>query len=244
MKWKGLHPLLYGLLPVSRDDSDATDIMRHASESSARLPLATLPALLDLFAAVWEINAALTVARPNEVRNLDKQVASVLEEVRTNYLAGATLYKMRERDKAAPYSVSQKPAKSCYHNSKRNANTVRHALYEDGYTFMLDKEGGALMELAQELTNLSLDLYLPFSQPRQGRAHRFESIFRTGIEMVKSNARTDETTLIAMVAGHVLKRLERISGGICPLIGAERNSAGTAFCRTICRATLHSTLWK
>jgi len=228
IEMEGLHPLLYSLLPVSRDDSNATDMMQRASETSARLPLATLPALLDLFAAVWEINAALTVARPNEVRNLDKQVASILEEVRTNYLAGATLYKMRERDKAALYSVFTEACKILLPQQKEGANAVRHALYEDGYTFMLDKEGGALMELAQKLTDLSLKLYIPSSQVK-GRAHRYESIFRTGIEMIKSNARTDEETLIAMVAGHILKRLERIGGGKCPTFGEERNHAAQCF---------------
>ena len=228
LEMEGLHPLLYGLLPVSRDDSDAIDIMRQASESSARLPLATLPALLDLFAAVWEINAALTVARPNEIRNLDKQVASVLEEVRTNYLAGATLYKMRERDKAAPYPAFTEACKILLPQQTGNVNIVRRSLYDEGYTFMFDKEGGALMELAQELTNLSLDLYIPSSKPK-GRAHRYESIFRTGIEMIKSNARTDEKTLIAMVAGHILKRLERISGGRCPTFGEKRNNVAQCF---------------
>jgi hypothetical protein len=229
IEMEGLHPLLYGLFPTSRDDIETTDMTQRASETSARLPLVALSTMLDLLAATWEINAGLSVANPNEFRNLDKQVASILEEVRMNYLAGATLYKMRERDKAAPYQAFTKACQILLPQEKGHTDNVRHALYSDGYTLMLDKEGGTLMELAQELTDLSLQLYLPLSQPRQGRAHRFESIFRTGIEVIKSNARREDTTLIGMVAGHLLKRLARISGGVCPTIGAEQNNVAQRF---------------
>ncbi len=54
----------------------------------------------------------------------------------------------------------------------------------------------------------------------KGRAHRFETLFRTGVEAVKNNASSSENgeELIARVAGTVLKRLERIidGGGYCP----------------------------
>lgn len=105
IEMEGLHPLLYGLLPSRRTDTEFIDVDQRASESSARLSITSLQVMLDLLAAVWEVTAALYRGKLNERRNLDKQVASVLEEVKTNYLAGATFYKMRERDKAAPYEA-------------------------------------------------------------------------------------------------------------------------------------------
>jgi hypothetical protein len=76
IEMEGLHPLLYSLLPVQRTGDMTTS--QSASESSARLPLACLVALLDLLAAVWEVNAALQTGKPDERRNLDKQVAGIL----------------------------------------------------------------------------------------------------------------------------------------------------------------------
>src|SRR5205807_2075337 len=98
IEMEGLHPLLYSLIPVRHADKAFGDTGVCPSEGSAQLPLAALSTLLDLLAAVWEINAALYQGKSNE-RNLDKQVAIILEEVRANYLAGATLYKACERDR-------------------------------------------------------------------------------------------------------------------------------------------------
>ncbi|MFL5692059.1 MAG: type I-D CRISPR-associated protein Cas10d/Csc3, partial [Ktedonobacteraceae bacterium] len=105
IEMEGLHPLLYCLLPIRRTDAEFADVDQRATESNARLSITSLEVMLDLLAAVWEVNAALYRGKPDERRNLDKQVASVLEEVKTNCLAGATLFKMRERDQAAPYEI-------------------------------------------------------------------------------------------------------------------------------------------
>lgn len=224
IEMEGLHPLLYGLLPIHRTDAEFTDMSQRASESSARLSITALQVALDLLAAVWEINAALYRSRPNERRNLDKQVASVLEEINTNYLAGATLYKMRERDKAAPYPAF---TRACWLLLPQNGNQfdeVRRTLYTDGYQLMIDKEGGDIMNLAQKITDTSLKLYFPSAKPK-GRAHRFETIFRTGVEAIKSNANIDDDAEhVARVAGSILKRLERIreSGGYCPAYGTAQ----------------------
>ena len=53
---------------------------------------------------------------------------------------------------------------------------------------MIDKEGGAMVNLAQEITDTSLKLFLPLAYPEVGRAHRYESMFRTGVEVIKTNA--------------------------------------------------------
>jgi CRISPR-associated protein Csc3 len=230
IEMEGLPPLFYGLLPVkARDENTLGDTFR-ASETSARLPLAALPVMLDLVAAIWEINAALFPGKPGEARNLDKQIASILEEVKTNYLAGATLYKMRERDKAEPYPAFIMACRMLLPQQGEALDSPRCILQEAGYTLMLDKEGGMLMNLADEIAEKSLQVYRPSSK-KEGRAHRFETLFRTGVEAIKSNATNNlcEEELTARVAGTVLKRLERIledrKKGYGPLYGAEQVKA-------------------
>src|SRR5437588_4880300 len=53
IEMEGLHPLLYGLLPIRRTNAEFTVIDQRASESSARLSIAALQVTLDLLAAVW-----------------------------------------------------------------------------------------------------------------------------------------------------------------------------------------------
>lgn len=234
IEMEGLHPLLYSLFPVQRteaiDDTQSPAI--DVAMSNTRIPLACLVTMLDLLAAVWEINAGLHSGRPDERRNLDKQVAGVLEEVRSNYLAGATLYKMRERDKAAPYSAFTRACQILLPQSVGENDPIRHTLYQEGYELMFDKEGGAMVNLAQEITDTSLKLYLPF-RSKEGRAHRYESIFRTGIEVIKTNASTSDEELIAKVAGNILKRLDRISGGAKPAYGEARVEIAEAFAKLL-----------
>ncbi len=221
IEMEGLHPLLYCLLPIRRTDAEFADVDQRATESNARLSITSLAVMLDLLAAVWEINAALYRGKPDERRNLDKQVASVLEEVKTNYLAGATLYKMRERDKAAPYEIFTRACQILLPQYGGKFDKARRDLYANGYELMIDKEGGDMMNLAQQITDVNLKLYRPSAKPK-GRAHRFETIFRTGVEAIKSNANIDDDAeLMARVAGKVLKRLERIkeTGGYCPTYG-------------------------
>ncbi len=228
IEMEGLHPLLYSLFPVQRTGTGDITTFQSASESSARLPLACLVALLDLLAAVWEVNAALQTGRPDERRNLDKQIAGILEEVRSNFLAGATLYKERKRDKAAPYPAFIRACQILLPQQEDRPDPIRHALYEDGYELMIDKEGGAMVNLAQEITDTSLKLYLPLTS-KEGRAHRYESIFRTGIEVIKTNAVTSDDELVAKVAGNILKRLDRIGGGATPTYGESRVEIAGAF---------------
>lgn len=85
-----------------------------------------------------------------------------------------------------------------------------------------------MMSLAQSITDMSLKLYLP-STKREGRAHRYETLFRTGVEAIKSNASIDDEELAARVAGNILKRLDRISGGACPTYGIAQMVAAKDF---------------
>ncbi|HEY0753926.1 MAG TPA: type I-D CRISPR-associated protein Cas10d/Csc3 [Ktedonobacteraceae bacterium] len=227
IEMEGVHPLLAGLLPV-RYSTDDSSISSRPTESSARLPLAALPALLDLFAAIWEITAALFPGKPGDFRNLDKQVASILEEVKINTLAGATLYKKRERDKTGIYPLFTRACQILLPQGEGRSDAARSTLHEAGYTLMLDQEGETWMNLVQEITNTSLELYLPLTK-LEGRAHRYESMFRTGLGVIKGNARMEDAELIAIVAGHILKRLERISGGVCPTSGGVRTETASRF---------------
>ena len=70
------------------------------------------------------------------------------------------------------------------------------------------------MNLAEKITLSSLQLCRP-SIKAKGRAHRLETLFRTGVEAMKNNASStgNEDELIARVAGTVLKRLERLVDG-------------------------------
>ena len=228
IEMEGLHPLLCSLLPVKDNNGDAVDSFSRASEASARLSLAAVPALLDLLAAIWEINAALYPTKPNELRNLDKQIASILEEIKTNYLAGATLFKTRERHKSESYPMFTRACQILLPQGVEVADGARHILHESRYMLMLDKEGGALMNLAQEITDRSLQIYDPTSQPKKGRVHRFETLFRTGVEAIKcsTNRNLSEEELTARVAGTILKRLERLledrKKGYGPLYGVEQ----------------------
>ena len=161
IEMEGLHPLLTGLMPMRRIEDEFADSDMRASESGARLPMATLPVMLDLLAAVWEINAGLHQSKGNERRNLDKQVAYILEEVKTNYLAGATLYKQRERDKASAYPAFTRACQILLPQQGDHADEIRRALSAEGYELMIDKEGGDLMNLAERITETCLQLYHP-----------------------------------------------------------------------------------
>src|SRR5207302_1087861 len=111
--------------------------------------------------AIWEINAALYPGKPGVARNLDKQIASTLEEVKTNYLAGAALYKMRLRHKAESYPMFTRACQILLPQEVEVADGARYILNESGYILMLDVEGVALMNLAQEITDRSLQIYDP-----------------------------------------------------------------------------------
>lgn len=219
----GVHPLLAGLLPLRlpRESGETAGAMQTEARSQATVPLNALPIVLDALAAVWEINAALTSGKTDERRNRDKRIAEVLEQVRTNPFAGATLYKMRARKKAGPYPALTLACQILMPTTTRQGLALAIPGHQAGYQFMLDQVGGDLMNLAQQVTDISLQLFLP-STGRTGRAHRYERIFRTGIDAMKSSARIPDEELLARVGGAILKRLDRMSGGRCPTYGEVR----------------------
>jgi hypothetical protein len=226
---EGLPPLLYSLFAVNRSGGTALDTATRPSESNARVPIATLPVLLDLLAAVWEITAGLYPYTTKEPRNLDKQVASILAEIRGNALAGATFYKMRERSHQPPYPQFTRACQLLLAGAGTGTDEIRRQLHEEGYELLMDTRGNYFVELAQKLTSISMKLFLPLSKPLRGRAHRYERIFRAGIEVIKNNTRLAQPDLIGAVAGRLLKTLERASGGVRPTYGAEQTELVQAF---------------
>jgi len=138
-------------------------------------------------------------------------VADGLERVNVEPLAGAGFYKEHER---AGYVVYPALLRAC--------------------ELLLKLRGGDKLNLAKKLTDASLELFIPNPSPREGKAHRYETMFRTAVEAVKTSPRriTDDE-LEARVAGGLLKRLNRISGGIVPLWGEQRTTVTTEFAKLV-----------
>lgn len=196
----GVHPLLRRTL--LRQSSN------HQLQGSV-IALADLKETLDLFSATWEINAALSGGRGNR----DKQIASVLEKVNLEPLAGAYFYKRWQSETG--YDLYPELRIAC--------------------KIILDCIGGEKLSLAQELTDASLRLFSPNrGNTQQGRAHRYETIFRTAVEVIKSSPQSvKDIELQERVAGKLLKRLSRLSGGYIPLVGQEQVEAATTFAEIV-----------
>jgi CRISPR type I-D-associated protein Csc3/Cas10d len=97
----------------------------------------------------------------------------------------------------------------------------------------MDTNGKYYVELAEKLTDVSLQLFLPLSGSSKGRAHRYERLFRTGIESIKNNTRLAIPDLIGAVAGRLLKTLDRVTGGVRPSYGTKRNELVHTFARML-----------
>jgi len=89
------------------------------------------------------------------------------------------------------------------------------------------------LNLAKKLTDASLELFIPLSR-KEGKRHRYETVFRTAIEVVKTSPRRiSDDELEARVAGRLLKRLDRIEGGVVPLYGETLAKAATYFAQLV-----------
>lgn len=169
------------------------------------IALANLEKTLDVLSAIWQVNASLSGGRGNR----DKQVAQILEKYSVEPTAGAHFYKRWQTENG--YELPPALQVAC------------KLLYDQKL-----KKGGAKLSLAQKLTTVSLQLFNPNRYPLKGRAHRYETIFRTAIEAIKTSpSGLDSAELKERVAGRLLKRLSRLSGGfVSPDEKSLLNSVG------------------
>lgn len=154
--------------------------------------------LLDLGSALWQINS--DVSRNTK----DKHVAARLELVTTEPLAGACFYKefARVNEEKSPYD-----------------------LYTLACQVLLDHLGGTKMELAKQLAEKSMELYLPYrrsAKQQRGKARTYELIFREAADEFKAiykqviaghagQSITPESLaeVKTLLCGRLLKALER-----------------------------------
>lgn len=78
---------------------------------------------------------------------------------------------------------------------------------------LLDYYGGAEMDLAREIAELSMEIFLPRRGKQEGRAHRYETVFRTAVESLKKSAGFSPAEMKTLLAGTLQKRLQRLDGG-------------------------------
>ncbi len=131
----------------------------------------------------------------NHISSRDKEIANLLNELNSNDLAGAHFYKRYEQEEG--YQAPD--------------------LLVQAVEILLDYFGGEKMNLARQIAKQAFELYIPASR-RDGKAHRYEDLFRTAVEGIKNIQEADEEEIIARVAGKIDKRLERLSkdqGYVC-----------------------------
>ncbi len=172
--------------------------------------LRDLKEVIDLLSAAWEVNAALAGGKGN----LDKQIAGVLESVSVEPLAGAGFYKRRQAD---GYAVYPALLRACH--------------------LLLELRGGDKLSLVHRLTGASLRLFIPIrGGKREGKAHRYETMFRTAVQAVKASPPgICDDELEARVAGNLLKRVGRMRGGVVPLSGDALTAAAEDLARLVVR---------
>ncbi len=132
------HNILRGILP----------------DRSGAISLADFRKMLDICAAVWQINSDVTR------RTKDKHVAERLERITTEPLAGAFFYK-----EFARLNEEKKP----------------HDVYTLACQILLEQLGGDKMILSQQLAEKSMELFLPYRRSmkqQRGKARSYELMFR------------------------------------------------------------------
>jgi hypothetical protein len=182
------HNALRSVLTGRAGDEEANCPRVSASPDDSVAPLsASLPEVLDVMAALWQINSELK--RKTDPRlPKDKSVATRLEELGANPLAGAFFYRQYARlnNDATPFPIY---AKAC--------------------SILLERKGGEMMNIAKELAEKSLTLFLPLRRSGRGKAHLYEVVLRDAMEAIRKAPSRCLEELKAFAAGTLLKALER-----------------------------------
>jgi len=184
------HNVLRSVLEGSVAEAELNCPRVSASPDDATAPLsASLLEALDVLASVWQVNSELR-SRTARQATKDKNVAARLEELGANPLAGAFFYRQYARlnDEQSPFDT-----------------------YTKACSILLERKGGALMNIATQLAEKSLALFLPLTRYGRGKAHVYELMFRTAVEAIRKAPSADIEETKSFAAGTLLKALERRS---------------------------------
>lgn len=153
------------------------------------IPIDQVSGMMRRLAWLWEIHQAVhpwEAAKPT-----DKNISSILHQLEVHPMPGAYYFKqlLQEEDKKNKrHSASRTFLTNSVVQSCRELNQIK---------------GGYEMELAKKISEASFALYEPYNQI-DGRAHRYENLFRTVVKGIKEGGEPSE------LAGQVMKRLERL----------------------------------
>jgi len=177
------HSLLRGLLNQSTNSA-----VIHLAKGKGEQAAITVQDAMDAISALWVVNEYLSSrSTPGVRRNLDKEVASILGQINSNPLAGATFYKERQRD---DLPTTPEFTKAC--------------------KYLLEHMGGWKLDLAKTLAHQSLAIFLPSSKDNKGKAHQYERLFRLALENLKKMARVaDDDEMKSRLAGSLEKAVLR-----------------------------------
>lgn len=182
-------------------------------DDSAAPASASLLEVLDVMASLWLVNSELKARTERTTK--DKHIAERLKELGANPLAGAFFYRQYAR---------------------LNDDATPSPIYTQACSILLERKGGKMMNIAKELAERSLALFLPSQTPRRGKAHRYEVVFRDAVDAIRKASShchcPDEIKTCA--AGTVLKALERRQqsrrrGGIVNPTGDDLNQLTVGF---------------
>ncbi|UAC48351.1 type I-D CRISPR-associated protein Cas10d/Csc3 [Bacillus aquiflavi] len=144
------------------------------------IPVKYIRDAVQTIASLWEMNQHLHPTVRGKFMT-DKDISSLLRLVQIHPLPGAHVVKraLSERHK------------------------IPELLRKAVIWWSNEKGEKKWMNLAQAIAEASFKLYIPNSKS-DGRAHRYENLFRTVIKSIKNGAEFDE------ICGTVIKRLERL----------------------------------
>lgn len=178
------HSLLRGLLNQSANNA----VIRLAKVKGEEAAV-TVQEAMDAISALWVVNEYLTSRNTSGLRrNLDKEVTSLLSQINSNPLAGASFYKERQRD---DLPTTPEFTKAC--------------------KYLLELMGGWKLDLAKTLTDQSLAIFLPpWSKDGKGKANQYERLFRLALESLKRMSKVeDPNELKSRIAGALEKAVLR-----------------------------------
>ncbi len=195
------HALLRGLLNQSANDA----VIRLVKGKGEQEGISVQDAM-DAMSALWLVNEFLTGhSTSGRRRNLDKGIASLLEQINSNPLAGAAFYKERQRD---------------------DLPTTRE--FTMACMYLLELIGGWKLDLAKRLAHQSLAIFLPpWSKDGKGKANQYERLFRLALEALKKMPRVeDPDEMKSRIAGALEKAVLRQRE-----LGKGASSTGLMNCR-------------